>query len=105
MTGLVARGRAAGERGVGGRRRRDVRARGRRPRGFGPGQWSALVLACCLAAVIAVLFGRLDGEFQSIGNRQVPEVDAATGMYFSLNDMDAQVGERAAGRGERISGR
>jgi hypothetical protein len=52
---------------------------------------AALVLACCLAAVIAVLFGRLDGEFQSIGNRQVPEVDAATGMYFSLNDMDAQV--------------
>ena len=49
------------------------------------------MLACCLAAVIAVLFGRLDGEFQSIGNRQVPEVDAATGLYFSLNDMDAQV--------------
>ena len=52
---------------------------------------AALVLACCLAAVIAVLFGRLDGEFQSIGNRQVPEVNAATGLYFSLNDMDAQV--------------
>jgi hypothetical protein len=52
---------------------------------------AAVVLACCLAAVIAVLFGRLDGEFQSIGNRQVPEVDAATGLYFSLNDMDAQV--------------
>jgi hypothetical protein len=52
---------------------------------------AALVLACCLAAVIAVLFGRLDGEFQSMGNRQVPEVDAATGLYFSLNDMDAQV--------------
>lgn len=52
---------------------------------------AALVLACCLAALIAVLFGRLDGDFQSIGNRQVPEVDAATGLYFSLNDMDAQV--------------
>ena len=49
------------------------------------------MLACCLAAVIAVLFGRLDGEFRSIGNREVPEVDAATGLYFSLNDMDAQV--------------
>jgi hypothetical protein len=52
---------------------------------------AGLVLACCLAAVIAVMFGRLDGEFQSIGTRQVPEVDAATGLYFSLNDMDAQV--------------
>jgi hypothetical protein len=52
---------------------------------------AALVLACFLAAVIAVLFGRLDGEFQSMGNRRVPEVDAAAGMYFSLNDMDAQV--------------
>ena len=41
--------------------------------------------------MIAVSFGRLDGEFRSIGTRQVPEVDAATGLYFSLNDMDAQV--------------
>jgi hypothetical protein len=33
----------------------------------------------------------LGGEFQSIGHRDAPEVDAATGLYFSLNDMDAQV--------------
>ena len=91
MTGLVVRGRAVGERGVGWRRRRHHGASWSTPARIWAGAVAALVLACCLAAVIAVLFGRLDGEFQSIGNRQVPEVDAATGMYFSLNDMDAQV--------------
>ena len=65
---------------------------------------AALVLACCLAAVIAVLFGRLDGEFQSIGNRQVPEVDAATGLYFSLNDMDAQVANVLLVGGNAVAG-
>jgi hypothetical protein len=89
MTGLVVRGRTVDERGISGRRRR--RAAWSTPARIWAGAVAALVLACCLAAVIAVLFGRLDGEFQSLGNRQVPEVDAATGMYFSLNDMDAQV--------------
>ncbi|HEY5395256.1 MAG TPA: hypothetical protein VIL16_07640 [Trebonia sp.] len=91
MTGLVVRGRAVDERGVGGRRRRRPAVGWSTPARIRAGAAAALVLACCLAAVIAVLLGRLDGEFQSIGNRQVPEVDAATGMYFSLNDMDAQV--------------
>ena len=62
------------------------------------------MLACCLAAVIAVSFGRLDGEFQSIGNRQVPEVDAATGLYFSLNDMDAQVANVLLVGGNAVAG-
>jgi len=52
---------------------------------------AAVALTCCLAALVAVLFGRLGGEFQSVGHSDVPEVDAATGMYFALNDMDAQV--------------
>jgi hypothetical protein len=52
---------------------------------------AAVVLACCLAAVIAVAFGGLGGDFQSTGQRDAPEVNATTGLYFSLNDMDAQV--------------
>jgi hypothetical protein len=52
---------------------------------------AAVVLACCLAAAIAIVFGGLGGEFQSTGQRDAPEVNAATGLYFSLNDMDAQV--------------
>ena len=91
MTGLVVRGRAVGERGVGSASAPHRGAWWSTPARIWAGAVAGLVLACCLAAVIAVLFGRLDGEFQSIGNRQVPEVDAATGLYFSLNDMDAQV--------------
>jgi hypothetical protein len=52
---------------------------------------AAVALACCLAAVLAVVFGGLGGQFSSIGGFDAPEVDAATGLYFSLNDMDAQV--------------
>ena len=50
-----------------------------------------MALACCLAAVIAVASGALGGQFQSIGNRDAPAVNSTTGLYFSLNDMDAQV--------------
>jgi hypothetical protein len=52
---------------------------------------AAVALACCLAAVIAVASGALGGQFQSIGNRDAPAVNSTTGLYFSLNDMDAQV--------------
>ena len=55
------------------------------------GAVAAVVLACCLAAVIVVVFGGLGGTFAAIGGRDAPEVDAATGLYFSANDMDAQV--------------
>jgi hypothetical protein len=48
-------------------------------------------LACCLAAVIAAASAGLGGQFRSIGNRDAPSVDSTTGLYFSLNDMDAQV--------------
>jgi hypothetical protein len=51
----------------------------------------AVALACCLAAVIAVASGALGGQFQSIGNHDAPAVNSTTGLYFSLNDMDAQV--------------
>src|SRR6202034_4598703 len=55
------------------------------------GAVAAVALACCLAAVIAVVSGALGGQFQAIGNRDAPTVDSTTGLYFSLNDMDAQV--------------
>lgn len=53
---------------------------------------SALVLlAAALAAVIAVASAGIASDFQAIGQGDAPEVNAATGLYFSLNDMDAQV--------------
>jgi hypothetical protein len=52
---------------------------------------AAAALACCLAVVIAVASGALGGQFRSIGNHDAPAVDSTTGLYFSLNDMDAQV--------------
>src|ERR1700689_858178 len=52
---------------------------------------AAVGLACCLAAAIAVASGALGGQFSSIGNRDAPAVDSTTGLYFSLNDMHAQV--------------
>src|ERR1700689_4609623 len=52
---------------------------------------AAVGLACCLAAVIAFASGALGGQFQAIGNSDAPAVDSTTGLYFSLNDMDAQV--------------
>ena len=50
-----------------------------------------MALACCLAVLAAVLLGQLRGEFQAIGQQDAPEADATTGLYFALNDMDAQV--------------
>jgi hypothetical protein len=49
------------------------------------------LLACCLAAVSVAFSAGLTTSFQAIGQRDAPEVNAATGLYFSLNDMDAQV--------------
>ena len=96
MTGLVVRGRAVDGRGDGRRRRR------RRAASSTPARWStparirisaaaAVALACCLAAVIAAALVGLGGQFRSIGDRDAPAVNSTTGLYFSLNDMDAQV--------------
>jgi hypothetical protein len=49
------------------------------------------VAACGLGLVIAMVFGSLSSGIQSIGSRDAPEVNASAGLYFSLNDMDAQV--------------
>jgi hypothetical protein len=50
-----------------------------------------IAAAAALAAVIAVAFSGVGGGLSSIGGTEAPEVSAATGLYFSLNDMDAQV--------------
>jgi len=52
---------------------------------------AAVALACCLTALAGVLLGQLRGDFQAIGQRDAPEAGATTGLYFALNDMDAQV--------------
>ena len=52
---------------------------------------AVLALACCLAALAGVLLGQVRGEFQAMGQRDAPQADAMTGLYFALNDMDAQV--------------
>ena len=55
------------------------------------GAAAAVLLACCLAALTAFGAARLAGAFETIGQRYAPEVSATTGLYFALNDMDAQV--------------
>ncbi len=50
----------------------------------------AIALTGCLGAVAAVSFGGLGAGFASIGGPDGSEVNAATGLYFTLNDMDAQ---------------
>ena len=53
---------------------------------------AAVAVACCLAAVLAVALGALGGQFKTMGGLDESAVDAATGLYYSVNDMDAQVG-------------
>jgi hypothetical protein len=53
---------------------------------------AAVAVACCLAAVLAVSLGALGGQFQTMGGLDESAVNAATGLYYSVNDMDAQVG-------------
>jgi hypothetical protein len=55
------------------------------------GAAAVIATAAALAAVIAIAFSAISGGLSSIGGADAPEVDAATGLYFSLNDMDAQV--------------
>ena len=55
------------------------------------GAAAAVLLAGCLCALLALVSGRLAGEFGTVGQRDAPQVSAATGLYFALNDMDAQI--------------
>src|SRR5215469_310252 len=56
------------------------------------GTVGVVVVTAVLAAVIAVAFGGVGGQLNLIAGTDAPEASAATGLYFSLNDMDAQVG-------------
>ena len=51
----------------------------------------AVTAAVLLAVVIAVVTSAAGSRMSAIGGTDAPEVTAATGLYFSLNDMDAQV--------------
>lgn len=55
------------------------------------GAGAVALTAAALAAVIAVASGAVFGSLSSMGGTQAPQAEAATGLYFSLNDMDAQV--------------
>jgi hypothetical protein len=50
-----------------------------------------VLLACGLGVLIAVVFGGLGAEFTAMGHGGAPLVEESTGLYFSVNDMDAQV--------------
>jgi hypothetical protein len=91
MTGLAMRGGDGRELLLGSPAARRGRARWSTPVRIRTGAAAAVLLACCLAALTVVLFGQVHGAFQAIGQRDAPDADAATGLYFALNDMDAQV--------------
>jgi len=66
---------------------------------------AVLALGCCLSALTAALLGQVRGDFQAMGQQDAPEADATTGLYFSLNDMDAQVANALlAGGGTALAG-
>jgi hypothetical protein len=50
-----------------------------------------VVLAGIAAGLIASFAAGTGGGLRSLAGQDVPEVTATTGLYFSLNDMDAQV--------------
>jgi hypothetical protein len=52
---------------------------------------AVIVLACGLAALIATISGDVSSGFTAIGGHDAPLVEQSTGLYFSVNDMDAQV--------------
>jgi hypothetical protein len=53
---------------------------------------AAIVLvACGLGVLVALTFGGVNSGFTAIGGTEAPLVEQSTGLYFSVNDMDAQV--------------
>jgi hypothetical protein len=96
MTGLAARGHAGLSSGDLRHAVAGLPSPGRRERWSTPGRVmtaaaAVVLLTCLLAALTAAVSGRLAGDFHAIGQRDAPEVGASAGLYFALNDMDAQV--------------
>lgn len=52
---------------------------------------AAIAIPLVLCVVLVALFGTISSGLGLIGNQAAPEVTASTGLYFHLNDMDAQV--------------
>jgi hypothetical protein len=50
-----------------------------------------LLVACGLGVLVALIFGGVNAGFTAIGGTDAPLVEQSTGLYFSVNDMDAQV--------------
>lgn len=50
-----------------------------------------MLLGCCLAAALSAVATGVQANLQSMGQQTDPEVNAATGLYLSLTDMDSQV--------------
>jgi hypothetical protein len=50
-----------------------------------------VVVACGLGVLVALTFGGVNSGFTAIGGTEAPLVEQSTGLYFSVNDMDAQV--------------
>jgi hypothetical protein len=53
---------------------------------------AVVLLACGLGVLVAVVFAGVNSGFAAIGNTDAPLVEQSTGLYFSANDMDAQIG-------------
>src|SRR5689334_4620583 len=65
---------------------------GSTPRKVLAGVAIVVVLTGVLGVLLAVAFGDVGSGFTSIGGQDAPLVEDSTGLYFSVNDMDAQVG-------------
>jgi hypothetical protein len=73
------------------RRRRLARLAETTPRRVQAGMAIVVLLACGLGVVLATVFGDVGNGFTAIGSQDAPLVEESTGLYFSVNDMDAQV--------------
>jgi hypothetical protein len=50
-----------------------------------------VVVACGLGVLVALIFAGVNAGFTAIGGTDAPLVEQSSGLYFSVNDMDAQV--------------
>jgi hypothetical protein len=55
------------------------------------GTAAIVLVACGLGVLVALTFGGVNSGFTAIGGTEAPLVEQSTGLYFSVNDMDAQV--------------
>ncbi len=51
-----------------------------------------VLLACGFGVLTGMVFAALDSGFTAIGGHDAPLVEHSNGLYYAVNDMDAQVG-------------